>query len=85
MAAHVTLQRRAALRSRNFQLSQGNFPGLPRPKIYFVRIVLAVGDGNNMAAVPFYAAFLFVASGFGSNLPFLQCVGIIKGAAMCVQ
>jgi hypothetical protein len=26
-----------------------------------------------------------VASGFGSNLPFLQCVGIIKGAAMCFQ
>ena len=53
MAAHVALQMRAALRSRNFQLRQANFPGLPRTEINFARIVLAVDDGNNVAAVPF--------------------------------
>ena len=52
IATHETLQIRAALRSGNFQLRQGNFPGLPRPEINFARIVLAVDDGNE-AAVPF--------------------------------
>jgi hypothetical protein len=37
----------------NFQLRQGKFSGLPRPEINFALIVLAVGDGNNMEAVPF--------------------------------
>jgi hypothetical protein len=53
IAAHVTLQMRAALCSLNFQLRQGNFPGLPRTEINFARVVLAVDDGNNMAAAPF--------------------------------
>ena len=49
IAAHVTLQ----MRSRKFQLRQGNFPGLPRTEINFARIVLAVDDGDNVAAASF--------------------------------
>ena len=53
MAAHVALQMRAALRSRNFQLRQANFPGIPRTEINFARVVLAVDGGNNVAAASF--------------------------------